>query len=203
MSDFEQRLARLNALEEHVRVCTRCQLSATRTHAVPGEGPVDASIIFIGEGPGYHEDQTGRPFVGAAGQLLEQLLASIALSREDVYIANVVKCRPPRNRDPLPEEIQTCKSYLAHQLRTIDPELIVTLGRFAMERWFPHKRITRVHGQAFPYYHRLIVPMFHPAAALRHAKWRIALEQDFLRLPHFLEQARVLRANVLAAATSK
>lgn len=196
MSDFEQRLARLNALEENVRACTRCQLAATRTHAVPGEGALDARIIFIGEGPGYHEDRTGRPFVGAAGQLLEQLLASIGLVREDVYIANVVKCRPPRNRDPLPEEIQTCKPYLAHQLRVIDPELIVTLGRFAMERWFPNKRITRVHGQAFPYYHRLIVPMFHPAAALRHAKWRTALEQDFLRLPDFLEQARALRAKV-------
>ncbi len=203
MNDFEQRVARLNELEEYVRACTRCQLGTSRTHAVPGEGPVDASIIFIGEGPGYHEDQSGRPFVGAAGQLLEHLLGSIGLSREEVYIANVVKCRPPRNRDPLPEEIQTCKPYLAHQLRLIDPELIVTLGRFAMERWFPNKRITRVHGQAFPYYHRLIVPMFHPAAALRHAKWRTALEQDFLRLPNLLEKARVLRASTLSGTNPK
>ncbi|MGB0385416.1 MAG: uracil-DNA glycosylase [Ardenticatenaceae bacterium] len=194
MNDLEERLGRLRALEEHVRGCTRCPLSATRGQAVPGQGPVDASIILIGEGPGYHEDRTGRPFVGRAGQLLEQLLASIGLSREEVYIANVVKCRPPGNRDPLREEIQTCKPYLAHQLRIIDPDIIVTLGRFAMERWLPNQRITRVHGQAFRYYHRLIVPMFHPAAALRRPEWKTALFDDFKRLPEWLSQARALRA---------
>ncbi len=182
----------LGALEAQVRACTRCPLHATRTHGVPGEGPVDASIIFIGEGPGANEDRTGRPFVGAAGQFLEELLASIGLLREDVYITNVGKSRPPQNRDPLPNEIEACKPYLVHQLKIIDPAIIVTLGRFAMERWLPDKRITRVHGQAFRYGRRLIVPMFHPAAALRRAEWRPLIEEDFLRLPAYIDQARAL-----------
>ncbi|MBA3531385.1 MAG: uracil-DNA glycosylase [Ardenticatenales bacterium] len=177
----------------HVRACTRCPLSATRKHAVPGEGPVDASLMFIGEGPGANEDRTGRPFVGNAGQFLEELLATIGLTREDVFITNIVKCRPPNNRDPLPNEIDACKPYLGHQLKIIDPEIIVTLGRFAMERWLPDKRITRVHGQSFRYGRRLIVPMFHPAAALRNPEWRTFLEEDFLRLPEIIEEARAMR----------
>ena len=192
MSDHpdDERLARLEALEAAVRVCTRCPLSLTRRHAVPGEGPVDARLIFVGEGPGAVEDQTGRPFVGPAGQLLDELLASIGLTRADVYITNVVKCRPPGNRDPQPEEIAACKPYLGNQLRLTNPEIIVTLGRFAMERWLPDKKISRVHGQPFRVGQRLLVPMWHPAAALRHPEWRQQLEADFLRLPELIEQER-------------
>jgi DNA polymerase len=198
--EFEQRQEQLAALEETVRGCPRCPLSQTRTRAVPGEGPVDAAIMFIGEGPGANEDRTGRPFVGAAGQFLEGLLASIGLTRYDVYITNVVKCRPPNNRDPLPNEIDACKPYLVHQLKIIDPELIVTLGRFAMERWLPDKRISKVHGQAFRYGRRLIVPMFHPAAALHQPHWRPLIEADFLQLPAYIEQARQMRAGLLEEA---
>lgn len=193
MDDLAQRQSQLDSLAEMVRVCTRCKLCETRKNAVPGEGPVDARIMFIGEGPGANEDQTGRPFVGAAGQLLERLLASIGLTREDVYIANVVKCRPPMNRDPEPDEIEACKPYLGRQLKIIDPNIIVTLGRFAMERWLPDKKISRVHGQNFRYGSRLIVPLFHPAAALRRPEWQVALEEDFLRLPDYVEEAHILR----------
>lgn len=193
MDDLAQRQSQLDSLAEMVRVCTRCKLCETRRNAVPGEGPVDARIMFIGEGPGANEDQTGRPFVGAAGQLLERLLASIGLMREDVYIANVVKCRPPMNRDPEPDEIEACKPYLGRQLKIIDPTIIVTLGRFAMERWLPDKKISRVHGQSFRYGSRLIVPLFHPAAALRRPEWQVALEEDFLRLPDYVEEAHILR----------
>lgn len=184
------RQSRLEAIEVEVRGCTACRLHEGRRHAVPGEGPADAAILFVGEGPGYREDQSGRPFVGAAGALLEQLLASIGLTREDVYITNVVKCRPPGNRDPEPDEIAACRGYLVAQLQLIDPQVIVTLGRFAMERWLPDKRITRVHGQPFAHGRRLIVPMFHPAAALRKPDWRAAIEADFLRLPALIDEAR-------------
>jgi uracil-DNA glycosylase family 4 len=193
MDDLAQRQAQLDSLAEMVRVCVRCKLCETRKNAVPGEGPVDARIMFIGEGPGANEDQTGRPFVGAAGQLLERLLATIGLTREDVYIANVVKCRPPMNRDPEPDEIEACKPYLGRQLKIIDPDIIVTLGRFAMERWLPDKKISRVHGQNFRYGSRMIVPLFHPAAALRRPEWQVALEEDFLRLPDYVEEAHSLR----------
>lgn len=193
MDDLAQRQAQLDSLAEMVRVCVRCKLCNTRRNAVPGEGPPDARIMFIGEGPGANEDQTGRPFVGAAGQLLERLLGTIGLTREDVYIANVVKCRPPNNRDPEHDEIEACKPYLGRQLKIIDPDIIVTLGRFAMERWLPDKKITRVHGQRFHYGNRLIVPLFHPAAALRRPEWQVDLEADFLNLPDYVEEARTLR----------
>jgi uracil-DNA glycosylase family 4 len=193
MDDLAQRQSQLDSLADMVRNCTRCKLCETRTHAVPGEGPADARIMFIGEGPGANEDRTGRPFVGAAGQLLEKLLATIGLTREDVYIANVVKCRPPDNRDPEPDEIEACKPYLGRQLKIIDPHIIVTLGRFAMERWLPDKKISRVHGQSFRYGSRLIVPLFHPAAALRRPDYQTALEADFLRLPDYVEEAYTLR----------
>jgi uracil-DNA glycosylase family 4 len=193
MDDLAHRQSQLDSLAEMVRNCTRCKLCETRTHAVPGEGPADARLMFIGEGPGANEDRTGRPFVGAAGQLLERLLATIGLTREDVYIANVVKCRPPNNRDPEADEIEACKPYLGRQLKIIDPNIIVTLGRFAMERWLPDKKISRVHGQSFRYGSRLIVPLFHPAAALRRPDYQTALEADFLRLPDYVEEAYTLR----------
>jgi DNA polymerase len=194
MEALALRQSQLDSLAGMVRLCTRCKLWQSRTIAVPGEGPPDAQLMFIGEGPGATEDKTGRPFVGAAGQLLEHLLGTIGLTRDDVYITNVVKCRPPMNRDPEPDEIESCKPYLGRQLKIIDPPIIVTLGRFAMERWLPDKKITRVHGQGFRYGSRLIVPLFHPAAALRRPEWQVALEQDFLRLPELVEEAHAMRA---------
>ncbi|MDW8269153.1 MAG: uracil-DNA glycosylase, partial [Anaerolineae bacterium] len=137
----------LETLAAEVRRCQRCPLGRLRTQAVPGEGPADAEILFIGEAPGYHEDRQGRPFVGPSGQLLADLLRSIGLTREEVFIANVIKCRPPANRDPLPDEIEACRPYLDRQIELIDPYLIITLGRFSMARFFPPPaRITRVHG---------------------------------------------------------
>ncbi len=180
-----------------VRVCPRCELSRTRTKAVPGEGPLTARVMLVGEGPGWHEDQQGRPFVGNAGKFLNELLAKAGLKREDVFITNVVKCRPPGNRDPLPDEIAACAPYLERQIAAIDPEVIVTLGRFSMARWFPGERISRIHGQPKRDGRRLIVPMYHPAAALHQAALRGAIEEDFAKLPKFLaevEQARQVEA---------
>jgi uracil-DNA glycosylase family 4 len=156
----------LEQVAREVSGCTRCPLSQSRTNAVPGEGAPRAEIMFIGEGPGFHEDQSGRPFVGAAGNFLTELLTKIGLDRESVYITNVVKCRPPGNRDPEPQEMQACSDYLERQIELIDPKVIVTLGRFSMARWFPSARISRIHGQARQMGRRLIVPFYHPAAAL-------------------------------------
>jgi DNA polymerase len=151
--------------------------------------------MFIGEAPGYYEDQQGRPFVGASGRLLEKLLARIHLTREDVYITNVVKCRPPANRDPLPAEIEACIPWLHQQIELIDPLVIITLGRFSMAQFFPASaRITRVHGQPLQQEDRVIVPMFHPAAALRNPNWMQDMEADFARIPALLEDVRAQRA---------
>ncbi|MDX1436473.1 MAG: uracil-DNA glycosylase, partial [Anaerolineales bacterium] len=142
--------------------CTRCELHHGRKNAVAGEGPADAEILFIGEGPGFHENEQGRPFVGAAGKFLEELLGKIGLSREEVFITNVVKCRPPGNRDPKPDEIDACSEYLDTQIQAINPKVIVTLGRFSMHRYLPHAKISEIHGQAFRVKGRLVVPMYHP-----------------------------------------
>jgi uracil-DNA glycosylase family 4 len=179
----------LEQLEEAVRVCTLCPLFQGRTQAVPGEGPLNADIMFIGEGPGFHEDRQGRPFVGAAGQFLEELLASIGMTREQVYITNVVKCRPPGNRDPLPNEISACEPYLERQIQLIRPKIIVTLGRFSMYRYFPGASISKIHGQPKRVGNVLVVPMFHPAAALHQPKWRPLVEADFKKLPQFIAEA--------------
>ena len=137
----------LSQLAEQIRTCQRCRLAQTRLQAVPGEGPERAPFLLIGEGPGFHEDRQGRPFVGRSGDLLETLLASIGLGRRDVFIANVVKCRPPDNRDPLPDEIEACRPYLDRQIELIQPKLVITLGRISMARYFPGQSITRIHGQ--------------------------------------------------------
>jgi uracil-DNA glycosylase family 4 len=173
-----------------VHSCHACPLGDTRNRAVPGEGPVDAEIMLIGEAPGYYEDQQGRPFVGAAGQFLEQLLASIGLKRSQVFIANVIKCRPPSNRDPLPEEISACSGWLGEQLEILRPKLIVTLGRYSMSRFLPGTSIGKVHGQARKVNDTWIVPMYHPAAALHQGSLRKTIELDFLKIPGYLEQAR-------------
>lgn len=177
-----QEPTRLSQLAAQMRACEGCPLAQTRRHAVPGEGPHDAAFLLIGEGPGFHEDQQGRPFVGASGKLLEKLLASIGLHRVDVFITNVVKCRPPDNRDPQPDEISACASYLDQQIAAIQPRVIITLGRFSMARYFPGQTITRVHGQHKEMDGRIHVPMFHPAAALRNPQWMTALQEDFARL---------------------
>ncbi len=185
MSKRSEKLADVAA---EVNVCVRCILHKSRTKAVPGEGPENASIMFIGEGPGFHEDKQGRPFVGAAGQFLDELLGSIGMKRQDVFITNVVKCRPPGNRDPLPDEIDACRAYLDRQIEIINPKVIVTLGRHSMARWFPHAKISAIHGQPRKMDGRLIVPMFHPAAALHQPSLRRTVEEDFARLPEILQQ---------------
>jgi len=181
-------LEELEKLYAEVRVCPLCILSKSRTHAVPGDGPDDARIMFIGEGPGYHEDQQGLPFVGAAGKFLEELLAGIGMRRKDVYITNVVKCRPPGNRDPLPDEIEACRPYLDRQLALIKPQVVITLGRFSMARFFPGQSISRIHGQARRVGGVLCVPMFHPAAALHQSRYRALIEEDFAKVPGLLAE---------------
>jgi DNA polymerase len=179
-------LSELAHLCEEINACQKCILSQGRTNAVPGEGPEDADIIFIGEGPGFHEDRQGRPFVGAAGNYLNELLEKIDLGRQDVYITNVVKCRPPGNRDPQPAEIEACRSYLDQQIDLIRPRLIVTLGRFSMQRYFPGAAISRIHGQPKRVGNVIYYPMFHPAAALHQPRWRTLLDEDILKIPGLL-----------------
>ncbi len=179
-------MSELQSLYREIQRCEKCILSQGRTNVVPGEGPENADILFIGEGPGFHEDRQGRPFVGAAGQYLEELLASIGLRRDQVYICNVVKCRPPANRDPLPEEIEACRPYLDRQIELVRPRLIVTLGRFSMARYFPGASISRIHGQAKRVGNMVYYPMFHPAAALHQPRWRTLLEEDVKKIPELL-----------------
>ena len=179
----------LRELAEQIAVCPRCALSKTRGRAVPGEGNPNADIVFVGEGPGFHEDQQGRPFVGAAGKFLDELLASIGLNRRDVYICNVIKCRPPGNRDPLPGEIAECKPWLDQQLEAIKPKVIVTLGRFSMTRYFPGQAISRIHGQPRRIDGIMVVPMYHPAAALHQGSLRRTIEDDFKKLPALVKDA--------------
>lgn len=180
-------LEELNQIASEVRTCKNCSLHHTRTHSVPGEGPADARIMFIGEGPGMNEDNQGRPFVGAAGKLLDSLLEKAGLQRKDVFICNVVKCRPPANRDPLPDEITACGKYLDRQIEAINPEVIVTLGRFSMNKFMPGARISSVHGKGSRVDGRMVVAMFHPAAALHQPALKPAIEQDFTNLPRLLK----------------
>ncbi|HKZ87516.1 MAG TPA: uracil-DNA glycosylase [Anaerolineae bacterium] len=183
----------LDRVASEVSACTKCILHKSRVKAVPGEGLAHADIMFVGEGPGFHENQQGRPFVGAAGQFLEELLASIGLKREQVFITNVVKCRPPGNRDPLPEEIEACKQYLDRQIALIKPKVIVTLGRYSMARAFPNEKISRIHGQPKKVEGIVYVPMFHPAAALHQSSLRKTIEEDFKKLPAILAEIETLQ----------
>ena len=187
MSD-EQKLEKL---AKQIKACTRCELHRSRTEAVPGEGPTHAEIMFIGEGPGASEDKQGRPFVGASGRFLDQLLEQAGVTRTDVFITNVVKCRPPGNRDPLPDEINTCTSnYLQHQIEIINPSIIVTLGRHSMGLFFKGAKITQIHGQMRNVGDRFVIPMFHPAAALHQQSLRETIMADFAKLPELLKEAR-------------
>ncbi len=180
----------LEEVAREVAVCTKCPLWHSRKKAVPGEGPANAEIMLIGEGPGFYENEQGRPFVGNAGKFLDELLAKAGLKRSDVFITNVVKCRPPENRDPMPDEIATCvTNYLNRQMEAINPKVIITLGRHSMGLFMPDAKITRVHGRPVRLEGRLIVPMFHPAAALHQPALRDAVVADFAKLPEILAQA--------------
>lgn len=179
----------LAQVAEEVNVCTKCDLHYSRKNGVPGEGPADATIMFIGEGPGFHENEQGRPFVGAAGRYLDELLASVNLKREEVFIGNVVKCRPPGNRDPEADELNACSGYLDRQIQAINPKVIVTLGRFSMAKFLPNAKISDVHGQSMWVRGRLVVPMYHPAAALHQPSLKAVVEKDFSNLPVLIERA--------------
>jgi DNA polymerase len=187
-------MTELEQLAEQVRACRMCRLAQGRVRAVPGEGPEDADILFIGEAPGFNEDRQGRPFVGASGNLLEQLIASLGLTRKQVYIANVIKCRPPENRDPLPDELDACRPYLDRQVELIRPKLVITLGRFSLARYFPGQSITRIHGQIRHEGDQAIVPMFHPAAALRNPQWMEEMKQDFAQLAPLVAELKRQKA---------
>jgi uracil-DNA glycosylase family 4 len=179
----------LKQVAAEVAICMKCQLHFGRKHAVPGEGPSNAKIMLIGEGPGFYENEQGRPFVGAAGKFLEELLAGIGMQREQVFIGNVVKCRPPGNRDPQPEEMEACSHYLERQIAAINPQVIVTLGRFSMSKFLPNAKISVVHGQSYQINGRLVVPMYHPAAALHQPSLKPEVEQDFSHLPELISKS--------------
>ncbi len=182
-------MSALTEFYEEVALCQQCEIAKYRTKVVPGEGAEDADILFIGEAPGWHEDQQGRPFVGPAGQYLDRLLASINLKREQVYIANVIKCRPLGNRDPLPIEIHNCRKWLERQIELIRPKMIVTLGRYSMAMFFPGKSISKIHGTAQKRDNVIYYAMYHPAAALHQQSLRQAIEADMLKIPPLLAQA--------------
>lgn len=181
------------ALEEiaaQIKKCRRCPLYKNATNSVPGEGNPEAEIMFIGEGPGYHEDQQGIPFCGQAGKLLDELLQSIEVKREEVFICNMLRHRPPGNRDPLLEEIEACKIWLDQQIKVIQPKAIVTLGRFSMAKFIPEGKISFLHGQArfvdFEGRKYIVIPMFHPAAALRSLEIMSKLKEDFKKIAKML-----------------
>lgn len=175
-------------IARQVAVCQLCTLSASRKLTVPGEGPADAQVMLIGEAPGFYENEQGKPFVGSAGNFLNELLAKAGLAREEVFITNVVKCRPPDNRDPMLEELASCRDYLENQIAIINPKIIITLGRFSMAVFFPMARIGAVHGQVKKVNNRLVVPMYHPAAALHQPALKSTVERDFAHLSDTIKQ---------------
>ena len=186
-------MSALSELCQEILVCQRCQvLAENRTIAVPGEGAEAADIMFIGEAPGWHEDQQGRPFVGPAGMFLNELIASIDLRRQQVYITNVVKCRPLGNRDPLPLEIHTCRHWLERQIELIRPKMVVTLGRYSMAMFFPGKSISKIHGTAHRQDNIIYYAMYHPAAALHQQSLRQVIEADMLKIPALLAEAETV-----------
>lgn len=182
--------ALLREIEKSVRVCDKCRLYKTATNPVPGEGNPEAEIVFIGEAPGETEDRTGRPFVGRAGQLLETLLAKIGYKREDVWIGNIIKHRPPQNRDPLPDEILACQPYLTEQLKILSPKIVVTLGRFALSYFYGDGKISRDRGTLLQTGKFNVFPVYHPAAALRSPQMYKDLESDMLKIPGVLESVK-------------
>ena len=194
----------LKEVAEQAAACTRCKLHYSRKRAVPGSGAPNTSVMFIGEGPGFHENQQGLPFVGAAGQFLDELLADAGLEREAVFITNVVKCRPPGNRDPQPEELEACRPYLERQIAAINPDVIVTLGRISMGYFINNGKISSIHGRPFWSNGRMIVPMYHPAAALHQPSLREVVKGDFAGLSDLIAKAKETReSNPNLAALSQ
>jgi len=183
-------MSALTELYKEIALCQQCEVAKFRNNVVPGEGAEGSDVLFIGEAPGWHEDQQGRPFVGPAGKFLDELLASIDLKREQVYIANVIKCRPTGNRDPLPVEIRNCRKWLQRQIELISPKMIVTLGRYSMAMFFPGKSISKIHGTAQKRDNVIYYAMYHPAAALHQQSLRQAIETDMLKIPLLLAQAK-------------
>ena len=194
MSDFDNLIARIKS-------CTLCSLSEKRTQAVPGEGSPEADIMFVGEGPGFYEDRDGRPFIGPAGKFLDELLDSIGLRRETVYITNMVKCRPPNNRDPLPGEVSACRPYLDSQIEMISPKVIVTLGRHSFTKFFPSQTLTKARGQSQQWRNLTIYPIYHPAAALHNPRLRSVIVEDFRRLPDLVKAASQMPIEPAAVPT--
>ena len=194
----------LKKIRDEVRNCRACKLCENRKNAVPGEGPATAEVMFIGEGPGFHENEQGKPFVGQAGHLLDQLLEAAGLQRGNVYITNVVKCRPPQNRDPEPDELATCNQFLERQIEVIKPKAIVTLGRFSMAHFVENGRIGDIHGKARLVDDQLVVTMYHPAAALHQPALKGTLMADFAGIRHLLENVhRSEKAEKAAPVTQK
>jgi uracil-DNA glycosylase family 4 len=185
-------MSALTEIYEEIALCQECEIARHRNKVVPGEGAEDADILFIGEAPGWHEDQQGRPFVGPAGKYLDELLTLISLERKQVYIANVIKCRPTDNRDPLPVEIANCRKWLDRQIELIRPKIIVTLGRYSMARFFPGKSISKIHGTAQKRDNTLYYAMYHPAAALHQQSLRPTIEADMLKIPSLLTQLETM-----------
>jgi len=185
----------LAEIAEQVSVCTRCKLHHSRRKAVPGVGNPHAEVMLIGEGPGFHENQQGLPFVGAAGNFLDELLENAGFNREEVFITNVVKCRPPGNRAPQVEELEACKPYLERQIAAINPDVIVTLGRFSMAHFINHGKISSIHGRTYWSNGRMVIPMYHPAAALHQPSLRSVVKKDFAKIPKLVEEAKAARRN--------
>ena len=183
----------MQEISQQVSACQNCNLHFSRKRSVPGEGPVDAQVLFIGEGPGFNENEMGRPFVGQAGKFLDELLGYAGFKRPEVFITNVVKCRPPENRDPLPDELAACAVYLDRQIATLNPPVIVTLGRYSMAKFFPVARISAIHGKPAWVGDRLVVPMYHPAAALHQPTLKNDVIADFVALPKAIEEAQKKR----------
>ena len=177
-------------IRAEIAQCKKCPLASGRKNTVPGEGPEDAEIMLIGEGPGFYENEQGLPFVGQAGKFLDALLENAGLSRERVFITNVVKCRPPGNRDPEPSELEACGSFLERQIEVIKPKVIVTLGRHSMGRYIPNAKISKIHGRSVWVKGQLIVTMYHPAAGLHQPKLKTVIMDDFKKLPEIIEQAK-------------
>ena len=202
----DERRAALEAIATEVRACTACRLQEGRTRAVPGEGDPDTEVVFVGEGPGFNEDREGRPFVGRAGGLLVRLLGTLGWQRDDVFITNVVKCRPPENRDPEADEIAACAPFLRRQLDVLDPAVVVTLGRYSMGTFLPGARISAAHGTSHPAppetgaRDALVFAMYHPAAALRSPALERESVEDMAKIPDVLLRARALRADHAHAA---
>ncbi|NDJ87163.1 MAG: uracil-DNA glycosylase [Chloroflexi bacterium] len=184
----EEQQAALATIAHEVHACTACSLHRGRTQAVPGDGHPNADIMFVGEAPGFYEDKQGLPFVGASGRYLDELLKMIGLTRQQVFITNIVRCRPPQNRDPLRPEIEACTGYLERQLDVIQPKLVATLGRYSMERFFPGEKISKIHGKSKRIGGRIYYPLFHPAAVLRNPSLKPVMEQDFRKMKQLVDE---------------